>query len=103
MPVPGDMPEEVITENGWIIRRPGGEYVLMVDRDPEDWGADCRAEIEHMAIRITARKRTKAFLRRIDPRVTAAIRAQHHLKIIVGCEAMQPILNTCEVAGGDQA
>lgn len=97
MPVPGDMPEEIITESGWIIRRPDGEYVLMLDLIPEDWGQSARADVSTQDIRICAARGIKAHLRRIDPRVTTAIVQQHHLKVILGYDKMAPVLNACEI------
>jgi hypothetical protein len=103
MPVNGAMPEEIVVECGWIIRRPCGEYVLMLDAKPEDWGAQGRVEVTEQEIRLRVRGRTRAFLRRIDPRVTTAILGQHHLKVIAGYDAMVPVLNACDVAEGARA
>lgn len=103
MPVNGAMPEEILVENGWIVRRPNEEYVLMLDTRPEDWGGRCRVEVSDMTIRLIVAGRTRAHLRRIDPRVTTAIRQQHHLKCIVGCDVMAPVLNACEIVGCSQA
>jgi hypothetical protein len=97
MAIAGGMPEEVLTESGWIVRRPSGEYILMLDQRPEDWGRGAIAEVADQLLRILVGGHVRVDLRRIDPRVTTALKAQHHLKVILGSDELAPKLNTCRI------